>query len=374
MGRSLPSGDPTLRLPRAHGSAPLTGRLRTDPDDFRVDERLGYDPSGSGEHAFLVIRKRGRNTHDIARRIARLADVPQVAVGYAGLKDRHALTTQHFSVHLPGREDPDWSVLEDGTVEVLEVGRHGRKIRRGRLNGNRFTIRVREVRGDPGRAEAILQRIRESGVPNYFGAQRFGREGGNLRAVDALFEGRGRRPGRERRGIWLSAARSHLFNEVLATRVADGSWRTALDGDVMLLAGSQGQFAYDTTDPTLAIRVQQMQVHPSGPLCGRPSRALQPQGTAAARERAVLATWEDWIAGLQAFGLAADRRPLRLAVADMEWQWDGAGLRLGFFLAAGGYATAVLREIVDETAAQGHPNDGSAVATGVGSSVGERWR
>lgn len=351
MEPSLPSGDPTVRLPRAHGGAPLTGRLRTDPDDFQVVERLGYEPSGSGEHVFLRVRKRERNSHDVADQLARLAGVAPMAIGYAGLKDRRALTTQHFSVHLPGREGPDWTVLNDASLEILDVGRHDRKIRRGRLRGNRFDIRVRDVQGDRRRAEAVLQQIRASGVPNYFGTQRFGRDGGNLRSVDALFSGRARRPKRQQRSMWLSAARSYLFNEVLATRVADGSWQTAIEGDVMLLAGSHRQFAYDATDPTLAIRVHQRLVHPSGPLCGRPSRALQSVATAVEREREVLAPWQEWIAGLQAFGLDADRRSLRLVVSDLEWQWDGSELRLDFFLPAGAYATAVLREILDDTVA-----------------------
>ncbi len=178
MAREFVPGDPTRTLPFAHGGPVLQGELRQTHDDFVVTEELGYSASGDGEHAFLTLRKRGRNTHELARDIARLAGVAQVAVGYAGLKDRHAVTTQHFSVHLPGRADPDWQRLEDAGVEVLAVARHHRKIRRGSLRGNRFCIRVVSARERDGAAvDARLAAIAALGVPNYFGGQRFGRQG-----------------------------------------------------------------------------------------------------------------------------------------------------------------------------------------------------
>ena len=188
-----------------------------------VEEELGYQASGEGEHVFLTVRKRGRNTQEVARAIAKLSGVPQVAVGYAGLKDRHAVTTQHFTVQLPGREAPDWALLEDDSLQILSAERHHRKIRRGGLRGNRFVIRVDSARGDRDLVEQRLQRIARAGVPNYFGSQRFGRDGQNLVRVAELFAGRGRRPGREQRGLLLSAARAQLFNRVLQARVEDGS-------------------------------------------------------------------------------------------------------------------------------------------------------
>lgn len=339
-------GDPTLVLPYAHGGPPLTGALRLRPEDFRVDEVLGYAASGSGEHVLLTVRKRDRNTHDVARLIARHASVTQVGVGYAGLKDRYAVTTQQFSVHLPGKDAPDWMGLNDDGVEVIDARRHDRKVRRGRLRGNRFEIFVRDVAGDPATADALLRKVAQSGVPNYFGAQRFGRAGGNLRRVEALFNGEGRKPGREQRGLLLSAARSHLFNQVLGSRVAAGSWQSAIDGDVMLLSGSQRQFAFDAADPTLLPRMALLDVHPSGPLCGRQSRSLRPIARVAELEREALADWQPWIDGLVRFGLDADRRALRLAVGDLTWEWRKNGLLLRFGLTAGAYATAVLRELI----------------------------
>ena len=341
-------GDPTLILPFAHGGPVLNGRLRSRPEDFIVEEQLGYAASGDGEHVFLTISKRGRNTQEVARAIARLAAVRQMAVGYAGLKDRHALTTQHFTVQLPGREAPDWSALEDGTLQVLGAERHNRKIRRGSLQGNRFVIRVDQVEGDREIAEQRLRLIGTQGVPNYFGSQRFGREGGNLVRVEEMFAGHGRKPGREQRSLLLSAARAQLFNRVLQARVENASWNQALDGDVMTLSGSQRQFMFDPQDATIGPRLAELDIHPTGPLCGRRSRSLEAQSHARRLEEQALAESVDWIDGLQRFGVDADRRALRLAVSDLDWRWEDAVLELRFALVSGAYATAVLREIVRE--------------------------
>ncbi|MGB5742931.1 MAG: tRNA pseudouridine(13) synthase TruD [Sedimenticolaceae bacterium] len=348
MDRELARSDPTLGLPCAHGGPVLRGVLRAVPDDFLVTEQLGYLASGDGEHVFLTVRKRERNTHEVARALAKLAGVAQVAVGYAGLKDRQAVATQHFTVQLPGRDAPDWSALEDETLQVVGVERHRRKIRRGSLKGNRFEIRVRDVQGDRAVAEQRLKTIAEQGVPNYFGSQRFGRQGRNLQRVADLFAGRGPKPNREQRGLLLSAARAQLFNMVLESRVRDGSWGMAVPGDVMLLAGSQRQFHFDVADPTVPSRLAVLDIHPSGPLCGRPGRALRPSHSAQQTEAQALAGWHDWIAGLDRLGLDADRRALRLAVDDLEWQWEGNTLMLRFGLGAGSFATVVLRELVRE--------------------------
>jgi tRNA pseudouridine13 synthase len=341
-------GDPTLDLPFAHGGPVLNGRLRSRPQNFIVEEQLGYAACGDGEHVFLTIRKRGRNTQEVARAIAKLAGVRQMAVGYAGLKDRHALTTQHFTVQLPGREAPDWSALEDGTLQILGAERHHRKIRRGALKGNRFIIRVDQVDGDREIAEQRLRLIGAQGVPNYFGSQRFGREGGNLARVVEMFAGSGRKPGREQRGLLLSAARAQLFNRVLQARVENASWNQALDGDVMALSGSQRQFMFEPNDTTISTRLAELDIHPTGPLCGRRGRALEAQSDAGRFEEQALADHVDWIDGLRRFGLDADRRDLRVAVTDLDWRWQGDVLELRFALVSGAYATSVLRELVRE--------------------------
>ncbi|MDX1606890.1 MAG: tRNA pseudouridine(13) synthase TruD, partial [Candidatus Competibacterales bacterium] len=185
--------DPVAALPRALGDPPVRGRYRVEPEDFQVHEQLGFAPSGAGEHVLLRVVKRDLDTERVARALARHAGVRASAVGYAGLKDRRAVAEQWFSVQLPGREAPDWDGLELPGVEVLEQHRHDRKLRRGALAGNRFRLVLRSLEGDPGELQQRWQRILSRGVPNYFGPQRFGRDGANLDRALALFA-------RERRG------------------------------------------------------------------------------------------------------------------------------------------------------------------------------
>lgn len=320
--------------------------MRASPEDFQVEEDLGVEASGSGEHVLLKVRKRNLNTAEVAAHVARLAGVRARDVSYAGLKDRNAVTTQTFSVHLPGKEDPDWRELEGDKLEVLEAKRHHRKLRRGTLQGNAFRLRVRAFSGDGGQLENRLQKITAHGVPNYFGAQRFGRDGNNLQKAEALLSGEIRKVRRDKRSIWLSAARSRLFNLVLAERVRQGNWNRFLEGDVMQLAGARGQFMVEPDDAELLSRLQNQEVHITGPLCGKQSRALQPQAAAARVEQQVLQHEQTWVAGLTRFGLEADRRALGLAVTGFQWQLDKDVLELQFGLASGSYATAVVRELL----------------------------
>jgi len=342
----LPQGDPTRDLPCAHGGPVGQGLMRAVPEDFVVEERLGYSASGEGEHAFLEIRKRNTNTVDLARSIAKLCGIRQVDVGYAGLKDRVAVTTQAFSVHLPGKPDPDWTILADEDIEVLSVARHNRKIRRGSLRGNAFRLRLREVLADRELLEQRLASIAAQGVPNYFGSQRFGHDGANLRRVHLLLTGELRKMKREQKGILLSAARSQLFNQVLATRVEAGNWDKVIGGDVLLLEGSGRQFIAETVDDELIQRAAEFDIHPSGPLPGRACRTLVPEGEAAWLETQALRDWADWIDGLARLGVDADRRALRLRVDELAWEWDGDDLLLSFALQSGSYATVVVRELL----------------------------
>jgi len=333
-------------LPVAYGEVPLTARLRVVPEDFIVEEILGYDTDGDGEHALLWVEKRGANTDWVARELARFAEVPPMNVGYAGLKDRHAVTRQAFSVQLPGRPDPDWSTFPHAEVKVLAATRHGRKLKRGALRGNRFVLTLREVQGDREQAERVLQQIAARGVPNYFGEQRFGREGGNLAQARAMFAGR--RMDRDKRSILLSAARSQIFNGVLAARVEQGTWDTALPGEIWSLAGSRSWFGPEPFDEPLAIRLAQGDIHPSGPLWGEGEPpSIEVVG---ALERQVAAHYADLAEGLVKARMEQDRRALRLMPKDLRWRWlDDASLELGFELPAGAYATVVVRELASVT-------------------------
>ena len=338
--------DPTLDLPCAWGGPAGQGVLRASAADFQVTEDLGITPTGTGEHVFLKVRKSNLNTSEVASHIARVAGVRPRDVSYAGLKDRVAVTTQTFSVHLPGTAEPDWGELEGENLQVLDATRHHRKLRRGALRGNAFLLRVRQFSGDTSLLQERLQQITEAGVPNYFGAQRFGRGGGNLQRAQALFEGKIRKVRRDKRSIWLSAARSWLFNKVLARRVLEDNWNQVLPGDVMQVAGGRGQFLAENEDATLIDRLKRQEVHVTGPLYGRPGRSLQPHAQAGELEQSVLSASAGWLHGLERFGLEADRRALGLRVEDLQWQLRENVLELRFFLDRGAYATVVARELL----------------------------
>lgn len=345
MGESemMPTVAAVSELPRAYGGPVLSATLRATAEDFQVEEILGYDADGHGEHALLWVEKRDANTAWVARELAKFAGVPPVAVGYAGLKDRHAVTRQTFSVQLAGKPDPDWSRLSCAGVRVLAVTRHSRKLKRGALRGNRFVLALRDVRGDQVAADALLAQIATRGVPNYFGEQRFGRAGDNVAQARAMFAGR--RVERNQRSLLLSAARSQIFNDVLATRVEQGTWDTALDGEIWALAGSHSWFGPEPYTAALAERLARGDIHPSGPLWGQG----EPPGTSQAGtlERAVAATHADLVQGLSAAHMEQDRRALRLLVHNLKWRWLDAGmLELAFDLPAGSYATVVVRELV----------------------------
>jgi tRNA pseudouridine13 synthase len=331
-------------LPYAYGGPPLTGRLRAEPADFEVEELLGFEPSGHGEHAFVWIEKTGANTEWVARQLADAAGVAPMAVGFAGLKDRHAVTRQVFTVQMPGRADPDWSALAIPGVTVLSATRHDRKLKRGAHRGNRFRIRLRDVRGDRAAADERIERIRAGGVPNYFGEQRFGRDGRNLALAQALFAGR--RMPRHQRGFALSAARSELFNAVLGDRVGRGDWNRALDGEVWMLAGSHAIFGPERFDEGLARRLAELDIHPTGPLWG--AGELRSTADVRARETAAVEPFAAIAQGLERAGLNQERRSLRLPIDDWSHEWPSESeLTLGFRLAAGSFATTVLRELCD---------------------------
>ena len=330
--------------PPGLGPAPARGRLRRCPEDFQVTELPVCAPDGAGEHVWLRVRKRGQNTQWVARELARHAGVALGQVSYAGLKDRHAVTEQWFSVHLPGREAPPWEALDSDGVTVLEHRRHGRKLRRGALRGNRFRLRVTDLQGDAPALERRLEQLRQRGAANYFGPQRFGRGGANLQAAAALFAGRLRRVSRQQRGLYLSAARSQLFNRVLAARVRGGTWDRPMDGDVLQPDGSHGWFSAPPGDPAVQQRADRLEIHPTGPLWGRGE--LPTQGACRGLELEAVRPWHPWCEGLAAAGLEQERRALRIRVEGLHWALEGETLELGFTLPRGAYATAVLNELI----------------------------
>jgi tRNA pseudouridine13 synthase len=332
------------RLARAYGPPPISARLRSTPEDFQVEEVLGFRPAGHGGHAWLWLEKRGLNTAQVAARIADLVGVRPGDIGYSGLKDRHALTRQWFSVSLEGRAEPDWSRLQDPGLHVLEIVRNHRKLRRGTHRANHFRLLLRDAAGNPAAVADRLAVIGTRGVPNYFAEQRFGRAEQNLEIARAmLLEGRSVRD-RHHRGLYLSAARSAVFNRVLSARVAAETWDRALPGEVLMLDGTHSLFLAESPDEALAARVRDGDVHPTGPLWGLGGR--RPTGPALEAESRALSGWEDWCGALEHAGLQQERRALRLLPRELTWDRGKDGLALGFALPAGAYATAVLRELL----------------------------
>ncbi len=333
----------TIDLPYVYGRPSATGIMRSRPEDFNVNETLSFTPSGEGEHVFLQIRKTDENTDTIARQLARYAGIGTRDIGFAGLKDRHAVATQWFSLWLPGKEEPVWTGIESPNLHVQQSTRHARKLKRGAIAHNRFEITLRNVNADSDALVERLHSIKIHGIANYFGEQRFGHECRNVDKALAMF--RGMKVKREQRSLYLSAVRAHLFNLILAERVNQDTWNRAIDGDVFMIDGSQSCFKAETLDAGIKDRIADKTVHPSGVLWGKGEFGAE--ADALAIEQTVLAAHEELAQGLIANGLEKSRRSFRVNVDDLDWQFtDDSTLTLCFSLPAGSYATALVRELI----------------------------
>jgi len=344
-----------LAPPGAWGGPLAAGVLRTTPEDFEVEEILGFDAAGAGPHALLRVRKRGANTEWVARELARAAGCKPFEVGFAGMKDRNAVTTQHFTIPLGKRAAAEFVGLAGEGYEVLSSAAHQRKLPRGALEGNRFAITVRGLACDASALRTRIEQIAAGGAPNYFGSQRFGRDAGNLadvlRSAERLEAGdagrpRGpsRGPSRGDSGFMLSAARSVIFNAILADRVGQGSWNRLAPGDVANLDGRGSVFPVAAVDAELEARCAALDVHPTAPLVG--AGATMAAGDVQALEESVAARFPEALAVIAAERMNSERRALRIRVRDLEHEYADGVLRLRFALGAGSFATTVLREII----------------------------
>lgn len=326
--------------PRALGPVTTTARLRVSPSDFFVAEDLGFSPGGEGDHDFLWIEKTGLTTNAVASLLARFANVPPRDIGYSGMKDRYAVTRQWFSVPRASVAPADWSTMTADGLRVLETARHRRKLKRGSHKRNQFRLVLRDLDGSPNDVIERLKVLAESGMPNYFGEQRFGRGAGNLNLATRLFAGR--RLARMQRSMALSAARSLIFNNVLAARVANGSWKTLGAGDVAGLDGTGSVFAVEAADEDLYARAAAQDLHPTGPLWGAGTAATA--GTVTDMERDI-AEASGFCLGLEKH-TKTQRRPLRCRIESLDWQQSADSLTLEFSLGRGSFATALIRELV----------------------------
>ena len=355
--------------------------------DFVVNELLPLEFTGEGEHLWLHIQKSGMNTAYLAKLLSEWADIPLRDVGYSGLKDRHALTTQWFSLRIPKKQLPDSEfapvdISANESFTILEQQWHNKKLNRGTHRANQFIITLRNIEfadvEDPlslqapeellsaqQAVEQHLTTISQSGVPNYFGPQRFGRSGNNIREALSLFarpvpearrqpnKSKRKRVPREQNTMELSAARSLIFNEILAARVRNGSWNTGLSGEVFNLDGSGSIFSSDEIDETLRARLESGDIHPTAVLWGMGNEKVS--GVAATIESDIVAQsplLTQLATGLVQRDIKAQRRALRLPIEALSWEWqdkeDGQILVLNFTLTTGSFATSVLASLVQE--------------------------
>ena len=329
-----------------HGKPQGTGVIKASPEDFVVIEDLGFGPDGEGEHLLLRILKTGCNTRSVAEALAKFLKVHAREVSFAGQKDKHAVTEQWFCVRLPGKEMPDMSAFELEGCKVLEFARHRRKLRLGALQGNRFTLVLREV-SDRNEMEQRLQAIAKLGVPNYFGSQRFGIGGNNLHQARRWAESNAPLRDRNKRSFWLSAARSALFNQIVSQRLKKPDFNQVVDGDALQLAGRGSWFVATPEElPTLQQRVDDGELLVTAPLpgdgeWGTKNAALEFEQQCVAEEGVLLGL-------LNRERVEAARRAMLVQAKELSWNWwDDVTVELNFWLPAGSFATSVVRELMN---------------------------
>ena len=360
---SLPSSKFELRIGRGsspmHSSAPVDPidppRLFADPigtalfksrlEDFQVEEVLGFQPSGEGEHCFVWIEKIDRNSNDVATEIAKNLGIRKRLVNHCGLKDRAAITRQWFSIHLPGIASPSPEQIGGIGYRVLTMTRHVRKLRRGGHRANRFVIRLRDCSFDAPAAESRWRDMVSRGVPNYFGPQRFGHNGDNVELATRMLSGQIAIRDRLLRGILISAARSCIFNACVAERVAAGIWDVPLDGDVFGFTDNHSLVLPGNLRGDEAQRVAAGSLAITAPLWG--NGELHSVSVVREMEQRIAEHYSELARGLEQLNLQQERRVIRLCPSESHLQWEsGSELVLRFELPTGTYATTLLREMV----------------------------
>jgi len=327
-----------------YGKPQSSGVFKKSCEDFNVQEDLGFELSGEGEHVCLWVQKIGENTQYLARQLAKFAAIPARNVSYAGLKDRQGDTKQWFSLHIPGKITPDFSLFESPGVTILKVVRHNKKIKTGALAGNFFSIVLREI-SDKSVLQEALEKV-QNGVPNYFGQQRFGFDGYNINAALTMFQGR-KIKDRFKRGIYLSAARSYLFNQVVSARIKDHLHNKPLLGDCVQFVGNRSFFPLTELDSASTLRLDSREVCLTAPLWG--AGELTSESDAKQYELSLLSRYQEIQAGLAENGLKQARRPLLLIPEKFRASWlDDSCVKIDFYLPSGSYATSVLRELISD--------------------------
>ena len=319
-----------------------TALLKAECADFVVKENLGYSMAGEGEFVAVRVRKTDANTLFVGEKLAQFAGISARNMSYAGLKDRRAVTEQWFSLQMPGKTTPDFGDFQLEGIEILEVTRHNRKIRTGSLDGNYFDILLRNAM-ETDDLKVRLENLSKFGFPNYFTEQRFGRDGHNLTQALRWAKGEIQVKDRKKRSFYLSAARSEVFNLVVSERLKQGVANRVLPNDIVQLSGSHSWFVADEKEDlnVLQLRLEQGDLQLTAPLIGE---TAQP---ACSLENDIVQQHQDIVNLMKQERLKPARRPLLMKPKDFNWQFEETGLRLKFYLPAGSYATALVRELVN---------------------------
>ena len=343
-----------IKYDKAYTSLNIKGEIKQNSEDFIVEEIISFEPTGEGEHLFLWVQKRDQNTTWLAKQIARWAKVEPRKVNFGGLKDRYAVTRQWFSIYLPGKAGPDLTTFKLDGCEILKATRHNKALKHSALRGNRFTIKVSNLslneqtlqESDLPNIIKRIELIKKNGLPNYFGEQRFGIDGGNLEVAKRLFEGTSDDDQLSQR-MAVSAARSHMFNLVLQQRMKDQTWNHYSKGDVCMLNGSKSFFVPNEADLLdIPARMQGFDIHPTGLMFGKGD--LHVTQDVAELEQRIIDQEALFAKGLMGRNLPMERRALRVKLHDCSYQVTPESIHLSFMLPAGSYATCVVREIVDD--------------------------
>ena len=319
-----------------------TALLKAECADFVVKEQLGYDMSGDGEFVAVKVRKTDCNTLFVGEQLAKFAGISARNMSYAGLKDRKAVTEQWFSLQMPGQPTPDFSQFSLEGVEILDVTRHQRKIRIGSLQGNHFEILLRNAE-ETDELKVRLGFLAKNGFPNYFTEQRFGRDGNNLTQALRWANGEIKVKDRNKRSFYLSAARSEVFNLIVAKRIELGLAQQVLNGDILQLNGSHSWFVADESEDLTQLqqRLIQQDILLTAPLIGEEDKS------AVDFENEIFAQHQALFDLMRQERMKAARRPILMQPQQFQWQFEPNGLRLKFYLPAGSYATALARELVN---------------------------
>lgn len=312
-------------------------QFKQQPSDFIVDEILDWDFRGLGEHLFLRVEKTYCNTVWVAKQLAKFYDVPPRDIGYSGLKDRHAITTQYFSIRLPGIKPNHYKVPTHDEFRIISHTLHDKKLKRGNHKYNDFCIRLTSVKGDTDQIEKRLRYLQTHGSPNFFDSQRFGNNSSNLERVIQWLNGEIDVRKRNEKSLLLSSLRAAIFNQQLSERVQNNTWYMITPGDIIVLDGTHSHFHAESEHGAIASnlidRATAQDIHPAGILIGADSswcEAYPALSTLLQRER-----------------LTSSYRPLRINIRNLSWQFNADTLTINLRLPSGAYASGVIKQIFD---------------------------